>query len=222
LNIQNAKHDLQTSALLSLIGGAGLLVSLIFPYVSLTFLITIPLTGLDFGPAVWLLLGASGILSVFAGYNLQANCQYSPKGMLVGSIISAALGWLLVIGNISYYYEHSLAEYGYYLPLKYELGLVIGLLSSCAIVISIILLSTKNRSYLYIMNNYRQSMGYGGQFTSYHSQQSFHQNPVYQQPNYQKTPQTPSSNSSKKYCIQCGTPRISGGRYCTNCGRVFD
>lgn len=151
-----AKGKLRPASILAIIGGIGIGSSVIFPYFSVTFLITISLNAFDLGILVWGPHALSAILSLIAGINLNSNLGGNPKVSLVISTLSTLFSWFMVYLQYQDYYEYSKQEMEIAIPLNFEIGLIIGAISSLMIILSTIIVFSNQNSYIFLINTYKQ------------------------------------------------------------------
>lgn len=212
----NAKGKLRPASILAIIGGIGVGSSVIFPYFSVTFLITISLSPIDLGVLVWGPLALSAILSLIAGINLNSSLAGNPKGCLVISNLSVLFSWFIVYLQYQDYYEHFIQEMGFAIPLNFEIGLIIGAISSLMIIVSTIIVFSNQNSYIFLVNTYQRQ-----KLRLYQQKMDYYQQTQQQAPLDRYDPQTKDTKErirmSQLICPNCGA-MITFGTFCGKCG----
>ncbi|MFX1286608.1 MAG: zinc ribbon domain-containing protein [Promethearchaeota archaeon] len=215
IDIMDAKGKLRPASILAIIGGIGIGLSALFPYFSVTFLITISLNAFDLGLLVWGPLALSAILSLIAGINLNGSLGGNPKVCLVISTLSVLFSWFIVYLQYQYYYEYSIQEMGFAIPLNFEIGLILGAFSSLMIIVSTIIVFSNQNSYIFLINTYKQQ-----RLRLYQqSQQQAPLDPYISQisPSYHNSLPHPAT-STYHFCTNCGTKNEAHQKYCIHCG----
>lgn len=98
---------------------------------------------------------------------------------------------------------------GFAIPLNFEIGLIIGAISSLMIIVSTIIVFSNQNSYLFLVNTYKQQ-----KLRSYQHRMRYYQQTQQPAPPDRYDPQT---RISQLICPNCGT-LITVGTFCGKCG----
>lgn len=210
-----AKDKLRPASYLAIIGGIGIGGSIIFPYFSVTFLITFSLNALDLGIFVWGPLILSAILALIAGINLNSNFGGNPKACLIISSLSAIFAWFIVYLQYQYYYDYSVQEYGYAIPLNFGIGLIVGIISFLLVIVAIVIVLSNQSSYNFVVNSFKQQKILQYQQSQRHIPLS--PQPISPSPSLENSDST-HTVSSHAFCPICGRENTLRQKFCIQCG----
>ncbi|MHA1972326.1 MAG: zinc ribbon domain-containing protein [Candidatus Hodarchaeales archaeon] len=209
-----AKSKLRPASTFATIGGIGLGISVILPYFSVTFLITISISPIDLGMLVWAPLIVSALLSLIAGINLGSNLKSNPKVCLTLSTLLIFFTWFILYLQYQYYYIYSVQEYGFAIPLNFGIGLIINVISSLMVIISTIIVFSNLQSYNFLIETFRQRrplLDFQNRQQPYVIRRELDK--------ISATSQQDTGISTYNYCTNCGKDNEKHQNFCVHCGK---
>ena len=210
--VHQAHQKLSTSGYFAILGGVGLGISLILPYLQFTFLITISFTAFDLANIVWISIGISAVLAVFVGLDLTKHAKHSPKGLLIMSLLLSGLAGFFILRDINAYNQASISEYGVIFPLNYGIGLIVAIGSVGLIFIALVL----------VLNNQKSIEILRTEFRSPHQGSSLPIQPRSPLLSHSIAESSTLTSEGGKtflnFCPNCGQENTIGKPFCIMCG----